>query len=92
MCVSGGKDVSFSGNFAFILKNDPFQDCVNRFEIDGPNYRKRGVKILHFLIIPLPRTTTKNDEPDSVQRVNKSPEFPKTKNLLLTKILEISTT
>ena len=91
MCVSGGKNVSFSENFAFVLKNDPFQDGVNRFEIDGRNYKKRGVKMFHFLIIPLPRTTTKNDAPDSVQRVNKSPEFPKTKNLLLTKILEIST-
>ena len=36
-----------------------FQDCINGLEIDGRIYKKGGVKLLPFLLIPLPRITKK---------------------------------
>ena len=36
-----------------------FQDCINSLEIDGRIYIKRGVKMLPFLLIPLPRIAKK---------------------------------
>ena len=33
-----------------------FQDCMNKLEIDGRIYKQRGVKMLYFLLILLPRT------------------------------------
>ena len=53
-----------------------FQDCINGLEIDGHIYKKRGVKMLPFLLIPLHRIA-KNDEPDNVEKARKSPESPK---------------
>ena len=40
--------------------------------------KKRGVKMLHFFINPIPQDSKKNDGSASVERVHKSPELPKT--------------
>ena len=77
---------------ALCIECELFQDCINRLEIDGRIYKKRGTKMLHFLLITLPQGSNKNDGPDNVQRVDKSPESPKTPeiyNRYLTMTLKI---
>ena len=41
------------------IKCELFQDCMNRLEIDGRIYKKRGVKMLHFLLISFPQAARK---------------------------------
>ena len=36
-----------------------FQDCINGLAIDGRIYKKGGVKLLPFFLIPLPRIAKK---------------------------------
>ena len=54
-----------------------FQDCINGLEIYGLISKKRRVKMLPFLLIPLPRIAKKKDETDNVEKAHKSPESPK---------------
>ena len=51
---------------------------MNRSEIDGRIYKKKRGKNASFFINPIPLDRKKNDGPDSVERVHKSPELPKT--------------
>ena len=36
-----------------------FQNCMNKIEIDGRIYKKRGERMLYFLLILFPRTARK---------------------------------
>ena len=47
------------------------------YEYDGRIYKKKG-KHASFFINPIPPDSNKNDEPDSVERVHKSPNSRKT--------------
>ena len=68
-----------------------FQDCINGLEIDGRIYKKRGVKMLPFLLIPLPRIEKKMSR--ILWKTLKNPlnhlKQLKNFNLLLIKFLEI---
>ena len=56
--VTSQRIFRFINKGALIIECELLQDCVNRLEIDGCIYKK-GVKMLHFLLIPFPRRTTK---------------------------------
>ena len=56
--VTSQRIFRFINKGALIIECELLQDCMNRLEIDGRIYKK-GVKMLHFLLIPFPRTTTK---------------------------------
>ena len=45
---------------------------MNRLEIDG------HIKNASFFINPIPLDSKKNDGPNSIKRVHRSPELPKT--------------
>ena len=49
----------FINKGALSIDCELFQDCINSLEIDGRIYKKRGVKMLPFLLIPFLRTTMK---------------------------------
>ena len=59
------------------IKCELLQDCMNRLEIDDLIHKKkRGKNALFFINLVL-SVSNKNDKPDSVERVHKSPESPK---------------
>ena len=68
----------FINKGALSIECELFQDCMNRSEIDGCIYKKKRGKNASFFINPIPLDSKKNDRPDSVERVHKSPELPKT--------------
>ena len=53
--VTSQKIFRFINKGAVSIGCELFQDCINGFEIDGRIYKKREVKMLPFLLIPLPR-------------------------------------
>ena len=55
-----------------------FQDCMNKLEIDIRIYKKKRGKNASFFINPILSDNKKNDALDSMERVHKSPELPKT--------------
>ena len=67
----------FINKGALSTERELLQDCINKLVIGGRIYKKR-VKIYHFLINPIAPDSNKNAGPDNVQRVDKSPESPKT--------------
>ena len=67
----------FINKVALSIECELFQDCMNRLEIDGGIHKKkRGVKILYFLLISFSRSATKMIN-RIAWRVHKSPESPK---------------
>ena len=75
--VTSQRIFRFINKCAVSIGCELFQDCINGLEIDCLIYKKRGVKILPFLLIPLPRVVKKSDEADNVEKGHKSPEPPK---------------
>ena len=51
---------------------------MNKLEIDGRIYKKKRGKNVSFFISHILPDSKKNDGPESVERVLKSPELPKT--------------
>ena len=49
----------FINKSALSIECELFQDCINKLEIDGRIYKKRRVKMLHFLLILFPLTVRK---------------------------------
>ena len=49
----------FINKVALSIECELFQDCINRLEIDAHIHKKRGVKMLHFLLIPFPQAAAK---------------------------------
>ena len=70
--------------FRFINKGglstecEVFRDYMDKLEIDGRVYKKKRGKNASFFINPISPDSKKSDVPDSVERVHKSPELPKT--------------
>ena len=57
--VTSQRIFRFINKGALIIDCELFQDSINRFEIDGGIYKKGGIKILHFILILLPRAAIK---------------------------------
>ena len=57
--VTSQRIFRFINKVALSIDCELFQDCINRLEIDGRIYKKKGVKMLPFLLIPFLRTTMK---------------------------------
>ena len=57
--VTSQRIFRFINKGALSIDCELFQDCINSLEIDGRIYKKRGVKMLPFLLIPFLRTTMK---------------------------------
>ena len=51
---------------------------MNKLETDGRIYKKKREKNASFFINHILPDSKKNDGPESVERVHKSPELPKT--------------
>ena len=76
--VTSQRIFRFINKGALSIESELFQDCMNKLEIDGRIYKKKRGKNTSFFINPIPPDSKKNDGPDSVERVHKSPELPKT--------------
>ena len=57
--VTSQRSFRFINKGALSIDCELFQDCINSLETDGRIYKKRGLKILPFLLIPFLRTTMK---------------------------------
>ena len=76
--VTSQRIFRFINKGALSIESELFQDFMNKLEIDGRNCKKKRGKIASFFINPIPPDNKKNDGSDSVERVRKSPELPKT--------------
>ena len=89
--VTSQKIFRFINKGAVSIGCELFQDCINGLEIDGRIYKKRGVKMLPFLLIPLPRIEKKMSR--ILWKTLKNPlnhlKQLKNFNLLFIKFLEI---